>query len=77
MLTGFDVVTIGSDGISDTASNTGGLTVSDVSVTTTSADAIVLDTASNVSITDVTLIASGGHAILGSNVNGFSLSNRP
>ena len=74
VLTGFDVVTIGSDGISDTASNTGGLTVSDVSVTTTSADAIVLDTASNVSITDVTLIASGGHAILGSNVNGFSLS---
>ena len=73
VLSGFDIVTAG-DGIVDTALSSGSVTISDVSVTTTGGDAVVLDTAAGVSIADVTLVSTGGHALVAANVDGFSLS---
>lgn len=75
-ISGVSIVSGSHDGIADSGSSVAGLTVSDVTITTTSGDAIEVNAGgSNVSIANATLTSGSGYAILGANIAGFSLTD--
>ena len=74
VLSGFDIVAASGDGIVDTAASSGSVTIDDVGIVTTSGSGIVLDTATGVSITNVSVASTGSYAIVAVNVAGFALA---
>ena len=73
-LSGFDVTANAGAGIVDTAVTSGGVTISDVNISS-AGSAIILDSAANVSIANVTLLSTGSYALVASDVDGFVLTD--